>query len=66
MGTMNHKNSKSPSDPGRFDGGRTNRVVSNDAMTQADWYAFVEKYGRTPGDYYSIFDDSLGGVEVES
>lgn len=62
---MNEPN-KSPSDSGRFDGGRVNRVVRDDAMTQADWYAFVEKHGRTPGDYYSIFDDSLGSMDADS
>lgn len=45
------------------DGGRINRVIKNDAMTKAEYEAFVEKHGRTPGDYSSIFDDSLGSLE---
>jgi hypothetical protein len=54
----NHQPSKSG-----HDGGRTNRLVKNDAMTQAEYYAFVEKHGRTPGDYASIFDDTLGSMD---
>jgi hypothetical protein len=39
---------------------RTNRVVSPDCMTQADWYRYVELNGRTPGDTMSSIGESLG------
>ena len=35
------------------------RPVSNDAMTRADYYRYVEKTGRTPGDTLSAVGEAL-------